>query len=542
MLSAGQLTVIAPGSDSAIRRTHRGLNTSRTPAEPMPDFHSLGLSEALVRATRALSYEEATPVQTRAIPLILAGEDVAAESQTGTGKTAAFALPILDLLAPDGGLATRLIRVLTIVPTRELAIQVAASFKKIATHAKLPIKTVAIIGGEPIEDQMVALASGVDVVVATPGRLADLLSRQAVRLHGVQTLVLDEADKLLDLGFQEALGGIVVTLPQKRQTLLFSATLPDKVVEFAAAVMNNAKTVRIDAAPTPVATIEQRVIEVDASKRRLLLQHLIREESWGQTVVFAATQRATENIAAKMRIAGFVAAALNGGQEQSERSSTLKRFKRGSIDVLIATDLAGRGIDFPAVDTVVNFDLPRSPLDYVHRVGRTGRAQASGRAVTFIDHDSAHHFRVIEKQAGIQLIRQNIPGFELTGEASYKVKGPQPVKGKRKSKKDKLREAEARKAGRKATPQETRDVALQETRDVAPQATREAAPSESNTAASEETLEAAATALKTAASQEAREDAPTESKTVSPTAPNTAAPEESPEQSGWAFTRETPAE
>ena len=200
----------------------------------------------------------------------------------------------------------------------------------------------------------------------------------------MKTLVLDEADKLLDLGFQDALGSIVATLPMQRQTLLFSATLPDKVVEFAAAVMTNAQTVRIDAVPTPVAAIDQRVIEVDASNRRLLLQHLIREESWGQTVVFTATQRATENIAAKMRISGFVAAALNGGQEQTVRSNTLKRFKRGSIDVLIATDLAGRGIDFPAVDTVVNFDLPRSPLDYVHRVGRTGRAQASGRAVSFI--------------------------------------------------------------------------------------------------------------------------------------------------------------
>ncbi len=416
-----------------------------TTSAPAQSFLSLGLHPFLLEAVARLGFQHPTPIQWQAIPLVSTGRDVAAEAQTGSGKTAAFALPILHALIDAPPVTPP--RVLVLAPTRELALQVASTFETLGASAPQPIGVAAIIGGQPIEAQIDALASGVEIVVATPGRLLDLLVRQELDLSAVRTLVLDEADKLLDLGFSEDLHTLVAALPASRQTLLFSATLPEKVLTLAARVLVEPVTIRIDATATPVATIRQRVFEVPPDRRRMLLQHLIGTEGWGQTLVFVATQRAASNLSAKLRSAGIDATDLHGGLEQDVRERVLDRFRRRRVAVLVATDLAARGIDIPELDVVVNYDLPRSTRDYPHRIGRTGRAGASGLAVSFIDHATAAHFALIEQRCGVQpLERERAPGFELEGEAPRRPKGGPPVKGKRKSKKDKRREQAARAA------------------------------------------------------------------------------------------------
>ena len=285
------------------------------------------------------------------------------------------------------------------------------------------------------------MEQGVDVVVATPGRLLDLIDRGAIDLADLQVLVLDEADKLLDLGFSEELAALFASMPAERQTLVLSATLPQRLLDLSPDILRDPVTVRVDAAPVGPSGIHQRVIEVDRHSRRQLMQHLMAAEGWGRTLIFVATQRASENLAAKLRKAGVRAAALHGGLYQADRIAALADFKDGRVPVLVATDIATRGIDVPALETVVNFDLPRSPDDYLHRIGRTGRAGATGVAVSFIDHTSAAHFRLIEARSQIALPRERIAGFELSGEAPKRAKGPAPVKGRRMSKKDKLRQA-----------------------------------------------------------------------------------------------------
>lgn len=409
----------------------------------MKTFASLGLPDHLLNALRDVGFKAPTPVQAGAIPPISAGRDVAGEAQTGSGKTAAFVLPILKQLAaaPPGRLAP--VRVLALAPTRELALQVAAVFERLARRAPRPIKVLSVIGGVPIEQQADALWTGVDVVVATPGRLLDLLDRRLIDLSSLQTLVLDEADKLLDLGFQDALNALFAAVPTERQTLLFSATLPQRVIDLSARVLRDPVTVRVDAAPVGPDGIHQRVIEVPRHSRRMLLQHLLHAEGWDRTLIFVATQRASDNLAAKLRKAGFSATALHGGLAQADRVAVLAQFADARVPIMVATDIAARGIDVPAIGVVVNFDLPRSPRDYLHRIGRTGRAGATGVAVSFIDHTSAAHFRLIETRSQIALVRERIPGFELSATPPAPRKGPAPTKGKRMSKKDKLRAARA---------------------------------------------------------------------------------------------------
>ena len=410
----------------------------------MTTFQTLGLPDHLLRSVHQLGYETPTPIQVRAIPPIVAGRDLVAEAPTGSGKTAAFALPILQTLhaasEPDGT------RVLVLTPTRELALQVAASFRALSEGAPWRLRVRAVIGGASLDDQIAALSEGVHVVVATPGRLLDLMRRDAIDLSGVHSLVLDEADKLLDADFIEEVPGLLAALPAARQTLLFSATLPQRVLAVGARLMRDPDTVRIDAVPTPVAGIEQRAYAVDRERRRPLLQHLLRAESWGQTLVFVATRRAAENLANKLRVAGFFTAALHGDLDQRTRVRTLQRFAAGRQPILVATDLAARGIDIPHLAVVVNHDLPRSAQDYVHRIGRTGRAGATGLAVSFITHDDEAHFRLIEKRNQLRLPRLQVPGFERTGEPASPARGAAPVKGRRPSKKDRLRAAAAREA------------------------------------------------------------------------------------------------
>jgi ATP-dependent RNA helicase RhlE len=414
-------------------------------------FDSLGLSDHLLRAVQAQGYGAPTPIQQRSIPHITAGVDLAAEAQTGSGKTAAFVLPILQKMAHQAAESTpKTIGVLTITPTRELALQIGQTFKLLGQFSEPPPKVLTIIGGTSISDQISTLSSGVDIVVATPGRLLDLMEREAIHLNHVHTLVLDEADKLLDVGFSDELTVLLDALPSQRQNLLFSATLPQKVLNMSARVLNEPTVLRIDEQHTPVDTIDQRVYQVDREKRRQLLQHLLKTESWGQTLIFAATQRGTANLAKKLRVDGFLAIEIHGGLDQSDRIFALKRFKSGKARIMVATDIAARGIDIPRLGAVVNFDLPRAPVDYIHRIGRTGRAGASGIAVTFVDHETEGHLRLIEKKNQLMLTRQQISGFEIRDSSTEKTKGPAPKKGRRKSKKDKLREQQSQQASLKS--------------------------------------------------------------------------------------------
>lgn len=412
----------------------------------MNTFKSLGLPDHLLQSVQDLGFEAPTPIQALAIPAISAGSDLAGEAQTGSGKTAAFVLPILARLCDTPSAATPQVRVLTLAPTRELALQVALVFTSLAKRSPRPIGILGVIGGEPIEQQIASLAQGVEVVVATPGRLLDLIDRGVVDLAALEVLVLDEADRLLELGFSDELAALLTSIPKARQTLVFSATLPQSVLDLAKDVLRDPVTVRVDEAPAGPSGIHQRVIEVDRGARRMLLQHLLQTEDWGRTLVFVATRRACENLSAKLRKGGIRATELHGGLEQADRVAVLAKFKRGRASVLVATDLAARGIDVPKLGAVVNFDLPRSTSDYLHRIGRTGRAGETGVAVSFIDHTSAAHFRLIEKRSQIDLPRERVAGFELTGEPPDPTKGPAPVKGKRMSKKDKLRKLAAEKA------------------------------------------------------------------------------------------------
>jgi superfamily II DNA/RNA helicase len=408
-------------------------------------FESLGLPNYLLRAVEVRFYARPTPVQKQAIPLILEGHDVIAEAQTGTGKTAAFALPIIQQLSE---LSTKRRRyhthAIVLVPTRELAVQVAKAFREYAQFAPRDFTIRAIIGGESIEHQATALRKGADVVVATPGRLLDLLQREELRVPLLRTLVLDEADKMLDLGFSEQLRELLEVLPAQRQNLLFSATLPEKVIALSELILQDPHTVSIEGAAQTVSAIHQRVIEVNRANRRPLLKHLIESEEWEHAMVFVASKTAARNLAIKLQKMGVAASGFHGDLTQDLRSRVLKQFRRREINVLIATDLAARGIDILKLSHVVNYDLPRSPKTYIHRIGRTGRAGEAGTAISFIGHEDQSHFELIEKRAGISLEREQVEGFELTGKRPEKTKGLAPVKGKGKSKKDKLREAAER--------------------------------------------------------------------------------------------------
>ncbi|MFK8003068.1 MAG: DEAD/DEAH box helicase [Polyangiales bacterium] len=406
---------------------------------PQATFADLDLPAGIQRAAAANGFEQPTPIQVEAIPLIRAGRDVAAEAQTGSGKTAAFVLPIVAWLSEHPSPDERVVRALVLAPTRELAQQVASTFKTFAYGDSCRVLT--IIGGVSVDSQLDMLRSGVDVVVATPGRLLDILERGALDLKDLETLVLDEADKLLDLGFREELADLIRSLPKNRQTLFFTATLPQHVRTLGSIALRAPVTIRIDADETTPPLIEQQVYETDSDNRRPLLQHLVRDNDWRQTLVFVSTQRAAENLARKLHSAGFATASLHGGLEQAQRDQALSRFKRGMVSILVATDLAGRGIDVPSLDAVVNYDLPRSPQTYVHRIGRTGRAGETGVAISFVDHESELHFRLIEKRMACPLPRTQLPEFPLTGQPEPRRRGagPPPKKGKRKSKKDKLR-------------------------------------------------------------------------------------------------------
>lgn len=406
-------------------------------------FASLGLSSALIRAVEEKSYSAPTLIQTAVIPAVLDGRDVWACAHTGSGKTAAFALPLLQQLSSSTRERPLQVRSLILVPTRELAAQIGESIRSYARYLPDSIKLLAVFGGVSINPQMMALRGGADVVVATPGRLLDLLDHNALSLRSVSSLVLDEADRLLDLGFTDELARILEVLPERRQNLLLSATFPPAVHALAEKLLHD--PVRVDVASTVATTpdILQRSIQVDEPRRAQLLRHLIQEQGWPRVLVFVATKYSTEHVAEKLRRAGITASAFHGELSQGARTQALADFKAKRLQVLVATDVAARGIDIVQLPAVVNYDLPRSTDDYIHRIGRTGRAGESGVAVSFVSASTESHLRLIEKRHGLRLAREQIDGFEPTA-----ISAPAPadaaanrggIKGKRMSKKDKLR-------------------------------------------------------------------------------------------------------
>ena len=415
-------------------------------ARKLMTFSALGLSEPLLRALGEAGFEEPTTVQTAAIPAILRGLDVLASAKTGSGKTAAFVLPLLqqhaDRPAPGSGKVP--VSTLVLVPTRELATQVAETFASLSRCLANPPRCCVAIGGVSINPQLLALRGGADVVIATPGRLLDLVDHNALQLSSLRTLVLDEADRLLSLGFAAELGRVQELLPNRRQNLLFSATFPPSVKVLVDGLLKEPVAIDVDGGATPdPSSITQRAIAVDEGRRTALLLHLLEAHAWSRVLVFVATKYATEHVTDKLKRRGIAAAPLHGELTQGARTQGLSDFKAGRLQVLIATDLAGRGLDIVELPVVLNYDLPRSPTDYLHRIGRTGRAGESGVAVSFVTARSSQHFSLIERRHGLSLEREIIAGFEPT-EVAVLTDPNGGVKGKRKSKKDKLREARAR--------------------------------------------------------------------------------------------------
>ena len=406
-------------------------------------FKTLGLSKQILKAIQVNGFTDPTPIQTQVIPLVLNGEDIMARAQTGTGKSAGFMLPLIQLLSEIKVKETQKkakIRILVLTPTRELTLQIAQGFDTFSKTAPKTIKTLSLIGGEKIGEQLYDIQQGCDILVATSGRFIDVVSKKQMNLENLEFLVLDEADKMLDLGFAEELDSILSSIPDKRQNLLFSATYPQKMLAIASRITKEAIEVNVEGEEATVENILQRVIQVNIENRSPLLRHLIKQEKLGQVLVFMANKRATDNIAMKFKKHGFNAQSFHGDLDQEERNLTLQEFKDKKINILFTTDLISRGLHIDDIDCVINFDLPRSPTDYIHRIGRTARAGKSGLALSFIDHESDAHFKLIEKRAQIKLEREVIPEFELSGEVIKKEKGPAPTKGKKKSKKDKLRE------------------------------------------------------------------------------------------------------
>jgi superfamily II DNA/RNA helicase len=408
------------------------------------NFRELGLIDELLLAVEKSGFTEPTRIQEITLPLILEGRDLLIEAQTGSGKTACFALPLLQKISANKQNDHKAIQALVLTPTRELALQVSGAFYRFGEFLTTKVSTLTVIGGESIDQQTRALADGVDVVVATPGRLLDLIGQKVLSLSDIQFLVLDEADKILDLGFAAELDLVLNEISGKRQNLFFSATYPEKVLEIVKRISTTPEHVKIQDDTPTVENIHQRVIEVNKENRGMLLRHLIVMEKWKNALVFVSSKTAAGNLAEKLKKVGVRAGAIHGDLSQPERNKALSDFKDKKIDFLVATDVAARGIDINKLTLVINFDLPRSPADYIHRIGRTGRAGEKGLAVTFIGHEDQEHFKLIEKRAQILLEREQVSGFELTGEAVAPVKGQAPVKGKRKSKKDKARELAAK--------------------------------------------------------------------------------------------------
>ncbi len=377
-------------------------------------FDQLGLSADLLRAVAEQGYDTPTPIQAQAIPAVLAGRDLMATAQTGTGKTAGFTLPILQRLTAGGGdrlsRVARAPRVLVLVPTRELALQVEESVR---TYGKyVPVTSTVVFGGVGINPQIAALRRGVDIVVATPGRLLDHVQQRTVDLSAIEVFVLDEADRMLDMGFIRDIKKVIALLQPKRQNLLFSATFSPEIRELAAGLLHDPQSVDVAPRNTAAETVRQRVIEVDREQKRDLLLHLFETRGWHQVLVFTRTKYGADALARKLDKAGISAAAIHGDKTQGARTRALGDFKAGKLAALVATDIAARGIDIDALPYVVNYELPNVAEDYVHRIGRTGRAGQEGEAISLVCHDERANLKDIEKLIRKELPKERLAGFE----------------------------------------------------------------------------------------------------------------------------------
>ncbi|MBE4587227.1 DEAD/DEAH box helicase [Vibrio navarrensis] len=372
-------------------------------------FTQLGLCQPLAQAVSALGYEKPTHIQSQAIPVILQGRDVIAAAQTGTGKTASFVLPILHKLQGAQTQKKKRIRALILVPTRELAIQVDDKIQQYGQP--LALRSLAIYGGVDEKAQKQALIDGVDILVATPGRLLDLYGQRAVYFEEVEILVLDEADRMLDMGFIDDINKILDRLPEAMQHLLFSATLSNKVRDLAKSVIHNPFEISIAAKQASKANIEQWIITVDKDQKSALLSHLIQQNQWDQTLIFIETKHGAAKLVSQLEKRGIHAEAFHSGRSQASRAQLLEDFKAGKIKYLVATGVAARGIDIEALPRVVNYDLPFPADEYVHRIGRTGRANAQGEAISFVSKDNFKNLCMIESRLGHLLERREIDGF-----------------------------------------------------------------------------------------------------------------------------------
>lgn len=362
-------------------------------------FSALNLSEELLDILKAQNFKEAYPIQKEAIPVILKKKDVLGIAKTGAGKTASYVLPVLTNEQTAKSPKNRHVNVLVLVPTRELAIQVYEVFNQFSHGLSEPIKVQAVFGGVSINPQMKSL-NGVRVLVATPGRLLELIEANAVHISDINTLVLDEADKMLNMGFKEEMNRIFSQLPVIRQNLLFSATLNEDVQNIQKLLLNNPRVIRIDEEKDPVELIEQVAYFVAAEKKGPLLRHLIRSKEMKQVLIFASSIQKADQVANKLRNNGIEARPIHSKKSQGARNDLLTKFKNGKLPVLVATDLLARGIDIEFLPFVINYELPRSPKDYIHRIGRTGRAESPGEAISLITPEEEHHFRVIQKKMG----------------------------------------------------------------------------------------------------------------------------------------------
>lgn len=373
-------------------------------------FDALGLSAPILKAVAEKGYDTPSPIQQQAIPAVLAGKDVMAAAQTGTGKTAGFTLPLLENLLKGERAKTNQVRVLVLTPTRELAAQVQESVATYGRH--LPLRSAVVFGGVKINPQMMKLRQGVDVLVATPGRLLDLYSQNAVKFKQLEVLVLDEADRMLDMGFMPDIRKILALLPTQRQNLMFSATFSDDIRKLAKGLVNNPVEISVSPANTTVDSVEQWIHPVDKQQKTPLLIHLINENQWPQVLVFSRTKHGANKITKQLDKVGLKSAAIHGNKSQGARTRALADFKSGKIQVLVATDIAARGLDIDQLPHVVNYDLPNVPEDYVHRIGRTGRAGATGQAVSLVSADEFKQLSDIERLIQQLLTRKELEGFE----------------------------------------------------------------------------------------------------------------------------------
>lgn len=395
-------------------------------------FATLGLSAPILEAVIEQGYETPSPIQAQAIPAVIEGRDVMAAAQTGTGKTAGFTLPILERLSKGSLAQANQARTLILTPTRELAAQVGES---VATYGKnLPLRSTVVFGGVKINPQMMKLRKGVDVLVATPGRLLDLYNQKAVRFDHLEVLVLDEADRMLDMGFIHDIRKIIAVLPKKRQNLMFSATFSGDIRKLAKGLVNNPVEVSVSPPNTTVESVEQWIYPVDKSKKSALLTQLIQDNQWQQVLIFSRTKHGANRLTKHLEKHGINASAIHGNKSQGARTKALAGFKNGDIQALVATDIAARGLDIEQLPQVVNFDLPNVPEDYVHRIGRTGRAGASGQAVSLVCADEFSELASIERLIQQLIPRQQISGFEpvhALPESNLDRRPPRPKKPKR---------------------------------------------------------------------------------------------------------------